>query len=144
MAGVEYQVNQRGNIEAKLKQIQKNLSDLTPLMREIGAEVQSLTELTFVDSESPEGKKWATVKKRGKKKPPFKPLIDTSILRNSFTFLANKNGVEVGTNTKYAAVHQYGYKKIPQRNFLPINELPKGWVKSVETQMDKWVSLQIS
>lgn len=48
-------------------------------------------------------------------------LQDTGLLRSSITARATQNSVRIGTNVKYAAVHQLGSKtkNIPARPFLP-------------------------
>lgn len=50
-----------------------------------------------------------------------KILQDTGLLRSSITARATNNSVRIGTNVRYAAVHQLGSKArhIPARPFLP-------------------------
>jgi hypothetical protein len=96
---------------------------------------------------------WAILKKEGAKtmlevfgNRQVEILRDTGVLFNSLSpaywpgegpyqppedqlFQLAKNGVAVGTNVPYAAVHQNGSekKKIPARPFLPVNQLPDVW-----------------
>lgn len=42
-------------------------------------------------------------------------------------FESLENGVIIGTNVKYAAAHQFGYKGIPARPFLPLKHVPDIW-----------------
>lgn len=77
--------------------------DLTPLHQAIGAGVLSLVQLGFKVSQSPQGSAWqALLIRQGQ------PLRDTGRLRNSLTVQATATGANVGTNTKYAAIHQFG------------------------------------
>jgi phage gpG-like protein len=44
-----------------------------------------------------------------------KPLVDKGMLRNSIVARATADGVEVGTNLKYAKVHQFGATIVPKK-----------------------------
>lgn len=59
----------------------------------------------FRESKDPDGNTWKPLKSRN-----GKILVDSARLRNSIKYKASNNGVEVGTNTIYAATHQFGEK----------------------------------
>jgi len=82
--------------------------DMTPVMRDLGRALKTGTQLRFRAQQSPEGTSW---------QPSLRALAEggqtlrlTGRLRNSITFAATKNSVEVGTNVVYAAIHQFGGK----------------------------------
>ena len=66
-------------------------------------EAESLVALGFRSSTDPYGEPWAPLKHRD-----GKPLIDTGRLRASFHGRPTDDGFSIGTNVKYAAVHQTG------------------------------------
>jgi len=93
-----------GQVRAELGKLAGRLRNLTPAMRGIGEIVRTSVERNFAASGRPE--KWkpsGRVKKEG-----GQTLSDTGILRRSFTVRAYPDRAEVGTNVKYAAIHQLG------------------------------------
>ncbi|MDX8384221.1 MAG: phage virion morphogenesis protein, partial [Ghiorsea sp.] len=91
-------------------------------------------------------KKSGRLSKRGKSEARggFQPLSSTGALKRSITHKAYANRVEVGTDSDYAATHQFGRKitskmfkgaTIPARPFLPTNGLPKAWKDDVLDSM---------
>lgn len=87
------------------------------LLKQIGTALVANTKLRFRDSVDPEGKAWAKLKYR-----KGKPLLKTGRLRSSITFSATDSYLDVGTNVEYAAMHQYGKGKVPQRAFLGLSQ----------------------
>jgi phage virion morphogenesis protein len=83
------------------------------LLREIGASQLVSVRRTFREQGSP-ANSWVplspnTVKRDPKRYGPgHKLLIGRSTLLNSITYAVGGNGVRIGTNLKYAAVHQFG------------------------------------
>lgn len=98
--------------------------DRRAVLERIGAYVREEAHLAFVDSKSPYGAPWAALKMR-----VGQPLLDTGRLRNSLTYAVQGDTVEVGTNVKYAAVHQFGAviraKNVPYLVF----KTPTGYAK---------------
>ena len=110
-------------------------SDLRPALEEIANITQNTAELSFENQKSPFGKKWEKLSPRTlKKKRGNKILIESGMLSQSIRGrVSGSNGVSVGSNLAYAAIHQFGggagrglKVKIPARPFLPVenNELP--------------------
>lgn len=66
------------------------------------------------------------------------PLQDTGRLKGSIRFKAFSNRAEVFTNIIYAAVHNYGYKKlnIPKRDFMWIDRKTR---KNIVGYLEKYI-----
>lgn len=104
-----------GAVQRALSRLGESARNLTPAFREIGEGIKSDAQLRFKDSKDPYGKAWAALKastlaarRKGKGSGSAKPLLDTGRLRNSIASRLLSNGVEVGTNVKYAAIHNFG------------------------------------
>lgn len=78
--------------------------DFTGLHKEIGEALVSSTKKRFKTETGPDGKKWE--KSLRAKNEGGQTLTDNATLKNSITYKAKPDGVAVGTNVKYAAVHQ--------------------------------------
>ena len=123
--------------------------NLRPLFAAIGDDIVAASLLGFKDSTDPYGDKWkplakATVARR--RKGSHQPLLDTGRLRNSITrrVLAGGDGVEVGTNVVYAAIHNFGGQAgrghktiIPARTFIAIRErgLPREYGEIIRDRL---------
>lgn len=107
-------------IQRRLRAAAGAFSNLRPMLTEIGETVITQTQLRFVDSESPDGSKWAplsavTLARRRKGNGPNKdgpqPLLDNRRLFSSIDKRVDANSVFVGTNVIYARMHQFGAAK---------------------------------
>jgi phage virion morphogenesis protein len=116
-------------------------NNLSTVMEEIGAELESEIRLNFEQEQTPYGEPWkalsaSTQKSRrsGKGSGSNKILRDTGDLFNSITHNADRSEVEVGTSKEYGAVHQEGSDEIPARIFLPTEEdgLPNDWQDAID------------
>lgn len=95
--------------EALLKRI-KELSaiDTGGAMRAIAEGLRTSTMERFDTTTDPEGKRWkASIRAR---ESAGKTLTKSARLKNSIRAEADKTGMAVGTNTIYAATHQFGAK----------------------------------
>ena len=104
--------------------------DMTPVMKDIGRALKTGTQLRFRSQSAPEGTPW---------KPSLRAITEggktlrlTGRLRNSITFVASKDAVEIGTNVVYSAIHQFGgaagrggKSKLPARPYLGASEPDK-------------------
>ena len=93
-----------GEVRAMLGKLAGRLGNLTPVMRNIGEIVRASIERNFEAGGRPD--KWplsGRVKNEG-----GQTLTDKAILRRSFTVRGYPDRAEVGTNVKYAAIHQLG------------------------------------
>lgn len=93
-------------VERRLERIQNR----RPLLDEIGQSLVSDYQLGFRQSVSPDGSRWLPLKIR-----KGQPLRDTGRLRNSIEYDADDDQVEVGTNIKYAKIHQFGGEVKPKK-----------------------------
>ena len=136
------------------------------LLETIGDILVSSTVQRFRDGKGPDGATWepsgraweqglavqareATKKRkaiRGRKETGKfgKTLVDTGLLRNSITHAVALDGVYVGSNLKYARIHQMGGKTgkghsvtMPARPYLGISEEDK---KEVQEAIQDFLS----
>lgn len=99
-------------------------SDLTPVWDDVGAYFESETAQRFQDEQAWDGTPWQPSERAENK--GGKTLVDRAHLRDSFTWNADAEGFEFGTNVIYAAIHQKGGKAgrnksvtLPARPMLP-------------------------
>ena len=128
MAGIAVSIELNGieKVQAILRKLEAAGKDMTPLMDEIGAYLDSETTQRFKDSVDPDGNLW---KQSNRARDELgKTLVDHGHLRDSFTHIATKNSVTHGSDMTYAAIHQFGGKTgrghkslLPQRKILGIN-----------------------
>lgn len=134
-------------VQTMLHRLQQSVGNLQPAMAEIGATLNDNIRMGFKDSRDPLGTAWKRLSKvtaTRRKGGAGQPLLDTGRLRNSITYRATGNSVEVGTNVKYATTHQFGaaqgafgrtrrggpipWGHIPARPFMPITDNGKVWL----------------
>lgn len=137
----------------------KNLSEIEmkELNQILGEVVRTGTVERFENSESPEGDRWKNSIRANSE--GGKTLVQSAGLKNSISVHATAKGFAVGTNKKYAAIHQFGgtirakskkgliFKingkfarkqevEIPARPFLGISDSDK---KEVKSTMDEYI-----
>ena len=149
-------------ITAALDRLRRHLTDLSPVMNEIGEFLEDQTVRRFDEGVSPEGRPWApksaatiaAYERRGQRvdfRPLFGPNTDGIPLRKSFFRQYGPDFVEVGTNKPYAAVMQFGASKgafgatsrgspipwgdIPARPYLGISETDR---ENILAEIDEW------
>lgn len=114
-----------------LKKLQDQLQKITKLaspLAKIGQALQASTTLRFNTGQDPEGKSWkpSRIVLEGKQ---ARTLVSNRVhpdkLQRSIKFASDENEVNVGTDTEYAGVHQFGENGMPKRSFLGISELDK-------------------
>ncbi|MFW5499592.1 MULTISPECIES: phage virion morphogenesis protein [unclassified Maridesulfovibrio] len=88
-------------VKARLNRLAEVVSDLTPLMEQIGMSMVASTQNRFETSTAPDGSKWLD-------SPSDQPLLRDRHLQDSITYEAKSDRVDVGSNMIYAAVHQFG------------------------------------
>lgn len=98
---------------AKLGRDLKTLEDIQPIVlnEKIGESLVSSTKKRFEDERGPDGQEW--VKSHRAQAEGGKTLSATARLKNSITYRASTTNVEIGTNVKYAHVHQNGMEIKP-------------------------------
>lgn len=101
-------------VVAALARISAHLTDLSPLMNEIGMAMVASTEKRFKDTEAPDGSKWAprsatTLKHYERTKQKFGPVLHkTGTLSQTIFHQYDHASVSFGSNAIYAAVMQFG------------------------------------
>lgn len=106
-------------------------SDRKQLLSDIGIEMETQTQERFATKESPDGDSWADIAESTRRYyekyarkvhyPGNGLLWREGALKDSIISEAHSRDVVVGATKIYAAVHQYGYKKIPARQYLGLN-----------------------
>ena len=104
-----------------LKTKSDSLKNMNPFWRSVGEYLVKSTIKRFDSGQAPDGTAWEPLKtvsetrakrasqgKNTRRKGQMKPLNDTGALRQSIHYQPSGNSVTVGTNLKYAPVHQYG------------------------------------
>ncbi|MDE5831726.1 MAG: phage virion morphogenesis protein [Desulfovibrio sp.] len=95
-----------GGFDRAINNAARSLGNTKLLMETIGETLVSGTTRRFVEEKDPQGNPW---KKSGRAtEQSGQTLSDTGRLRKSVTYAASANKVVVGTNLKYARIHQFG------------------------------------
>lgn len=102
-------------LQARLGDILGRLRDGRPAWERIGELLRNSIRENFLAGGRPEA--WPPSRRalaqRGQ------TLLDTGLLYNSFTPVAQPNGVAVGTNVVYAAAHNFGLNKVVSQQVRP-------------------------
>jgi phage gpG-like protein len=110
------------------------------ILRESANALLTAAQLSFVNSESPNGQSWPSLKPSTiarRTNGSSKPLLDTGRLMNSLQVsdvhsTAAGLGIDVGSNVEYSALQNFGGTagngaRIPARQFMPDPEnMPDG------------------
>jgi phage virion morphogenesis protein len=88
----------------KINNMQKRARNLTPVMKKISIDMKNQTMKNFREEKDPDGKSWKKNRRGGK------TLTKTSRLKHSIRPDHGDDYAMVGTNVKYAKIHQYGGK----------------------------------
>ncbi|MBF0339776.1 MAG: phage virion morphogenesis protein [Magnetococcales bacterium] len=136
MAGVllEIKNSDAKELEQSFARLAKTVRHLEPVLKDIGHYLLRSIDQRFDDEVKPQGGKWDDISKytKEKKRGRFgegRILTDRGRLRRSITFVTDGNGLLVGTNVIYAAIHQLGGETgrkggrftLPARPFLGIS-----------------------
>ncbi len=124
------------NIEKRVNAV-KNMYDISFLTGKISKDMEKEVDMRFRNEVDPEGKPWKGLKsrsiiskynsglkkKKGRKavKDRSKILQNTGRLKRSIQARNTRTEAIVGTNIKYAATHNFGYRRIPQRRFMGLS-----------------------
>jgi len=92
-------------LEALISRIEKRIGTPKPALQIIGGIVLRSVRQNFMQGGRPD--KWVK-----SKKPSGRTLIATRRLMMSINRKLNATSVEIGTNTEYAAVHQFGDDRV--------------------------------
>lgn len=106
MTGIAIKVEGFESTIAALASAVSRLANPTPLYDDIGGMLVASTQDRFERETGPDGSPWPQSLRA--KFEGGKTLSDTRRLFNSMTHEASADGVSVGTNVIYAAIHQMG------------------------------------
>lgn len=98
---------------AALDALRAATDDLTPLWADIGDGLVANVAFRFRDGQGPGGVPWKASWRA--RTSGGQTLIDSGALRTSIHREADAAGVSVGTNVRYAAVHQFGAVILPRK-----------------------------
>lgn len=128
---IDIQIDDR-EVRAALDRLQRRLSDLSPVMREIGELLAERAKSRFATSTGPDGRRWAPnapstlaaylrsyggsykkgggpTKKGAARAAAKKPLIgESKALSTTIHYQAGRDSVTIGSPMVYAAIHQFG------------------------------------
>lgn len=96
-----------------------------PAFIDIGEMMLLSIDQRFTDEEDPDGNPWEPLSKRTlKRKRNPKILTESTRYRSSFVYEADDDGLEIGTNVIYAAIHHFGgeIKKSARNATLAFNK----------------------
>lgn len=113
----------------------ERLGDLTPLMEDIGASIERNVELRFDTKRDPAGQPWVPLSPRTRaqydradRRPARGGGVEiarrgtllerTGLMRDSLTYAATSDQVEIGFGRPYAAFHELGTSRMPRRGLL--------------------------
>jgi phage virion morphogenesis protein len=92
------------------------------LLRNLAEEARLQVVRGFEGERDPYGKAWQKRKATKGRRVGGKLLRDTARMMNSITPRPfGVSAIRVTSNVQYAAVHNYGGKRMPKRQFLPDN-----------------------
>ena len=91
------------NVSELIKGLSAKVGKPRPLMEMMGRSLKTRTQLGFRLGVDPYGTAWKPLKFRA-----GQPLRDTGRLQRSMAYRASDTFVDIGTNTSYAVVHQFG------------------------------------
>lgn len=137
MAFLEIAIDSK-EIDLALSKLSDRMSDLTPVMQNIGEYMRGETDANFAKQRSPDGSPFKFLnpryaRQKEKRKGIRSILQFTGDLRSSIAYQVEPdgNGVAIGTNIKtpggalsLGAIHQFGAPKrnIPARPFLGVSK----------------------
>jgi phage virion morphogenesis protein len=116
--------------------------NFTALHKEIGEYLVSSTKERFKTQTAPDGTPWPeSIRARTE---GGVTLRDTSTLYGSINYHARPDRVEVGTNNKTAAVHQYGATIRPKRARYLQFKIGRRWARKAKVEIPARPFLGIS
>ena len=127
MAGVAIKIDiDDSRVRAMLKRLARRMTDMRPVMAEIGEIVVESIQRNFDEQRSPGGAPWKplTQETLKRKRHPDRILYETGTLFRSIHPEPRSRSVSIGTNVIYGAVHQFGYKprNLPARPYLGVRD----------------------
>lgn len=129
--GIEIDSTDLAELGEKLDRRARRLSDLTPLLDEIGGALVAATQQRFEAGQAPDGTPWE--RSRRAIYEGGQTLRDSGRLEQSITHRVSADRVAVGTNVIYAAVHQFGATIRPKAANALMFKTPGGGFAQVQS-----------
>ena len=137
MAGIHLTLDTRGldKLQARIHGLAG--MDTTTLMPRLGEYLQACTKKRFRTETAPDDSAWAALAPRTlkrKKNNKGKVLTARGFLRRGIRYqVLDKSTVQVGTDSVYAATHQYGRDEanIPARPFLGLSSADRREITAI-------------
>lgn len=136
-----------GQVITNLRRIVRELNNPGPALKITGQLAVRAVQRNFAAQRDPQGKPWARLsaatieRRRNKKKSSIRILIDTGRLRNSINYQSDSKEARVGTNVLYAPFHNFGTRRMPQREFMGVtSEDETGIVNALNAYVKRVVS----
>ena len=111
MAGTRLTIDQAELDRQNAFMAEQAARDPSGLMPRLGEYLQGSTQKRFKTQTAPDGTPWAPLQKRYARRKRYnkdKVLTLRGYLRSYIHYQASADSVEVGSNQKYAAIHQFG------------------------------------
>ncbi|WP_287128767.1 phage virion morphogenesis protein [Candidatus Cyanaurora vandensis] len=108
MTQVKVEINDT-RVQQAFTRLLSQTNNLRPFLKDIGEHMLLSVESNFDRQQAPDGTPWAPLSiayLKSKKGP--KTLTESRALRRSITYRAEEDGVSIGTNLIYGAIHQLG------------------------------------
>ena len=140
MAGIHV-VFDDSEVTTALNQLLAAGTNIIPVLEEFGAFAVSELAEQFQNSTDPYGFPWIE-SERAKNEPGGKTLVDIGHLRDSFSVQnIGNDSVLIGSDSKYAAIHQFGGETgskngrftMVERPMLPMDGWPTTWEEEMVT-----------
>jgi phage virion morphogenesis protein len=123
----------------KINNMEKRAKNLSPVMRKISIDMKNQTMKNFRQEKDPDGNPWKKNRRGGK------TLTKTSRLKHSIRPAHGDDYAMVGTNVKYARIHQYGGKITAKNGKYQNFQYAKGkWASKGSVIMPKRTFMGIS
>jgi phage virion morphogenesis protein len=111
-------------VQAVFSRAIARLSDLTPMMANIGEHMQRRIDDGFRYEKDPYGQPWAklassTLRQKVRQKRILKILQSRGTMRGTLTYRASGDRVVIGFNVFYSSFHQRGTRRMVKRQLLP-------------------------
>ncbi|WP_319201371.1 phage virion morphogenesis protein [uncultured Ilyobacter sp.] len=123
----------------KINTMEKRAINLTPVMKKISIDMKNQTMKNFRQEKDPVGNSWKKNRRGGK------TLTKTSRLKHSIRPAHGDDYAMVGTNVKYARIHQYGGKiKVKNGKYLRFQYAKGKWASKKSVIIPKRTFIGIS
>lgn len=125
-----------GQVIAGLRKLSAAIANPAPAMKLLATTAHREVVRQYRSQKDPQNRPWtplaaSTIKRRrNMRKSAVRILIDTGRLVNSITHEASAREARVGTNTRYAPFHNFGTRRMPQREFMGLT--PEAMERTVD------------